>query len=91
MQDPVGGSGGITVGSSEVAPGGTIEVIVSDGSSTIEILTSGVLGAEELVVPPDGVVDVPVPQVDPGTKIVISNGSATGAQVVVTVVPRTDQ
>ena len=91
-QDPEGSRpGGITVGSNEVTAGGSIEVVVADGSSTIEVLTSGVLGAQEFPVPPNGVVNVPVPSVSPGTTIVISNGTVTGEQVEVIVIPRIDR
>lgn len=89
MQDPdPDRTGGITVESTEVHAGDSIEVVVAGNATTVEVVREGTLGVDVVPVPASGVVSVSTNGVAPGGTVTVSDGRPNGDRVDIKVVPR---
>lgn len=80
------GTGGVS-GPSTAPQGDSVTISVSSGDASVTVSTSGA-SSSTVPVPPGGVVKVPVPNVPPGTVLVLSVGKGNRKSIhLVEVVP----
>ena len=80
------GTGGVS-GPGTASQGSSVTVSVSSGDASVTVSTSGA-GSTTVPVPPGGVVKLPVPNVPPGTVLVVSVGKGNRKSIhLVEVIP----